>query len=195
MNDRQRVRLWADDCMRVQHRALTVLIAEEAECQRLVECQPPLDSITERSKRHIRIVHKQRHNVRRVQPVTTLPMHVAAVCSGQIPVIKSRIGLDVCCDECINEGVVVVDAGLVDATVGVYNARPRNGEAEGGQVHCFHEVDVGRVEVVRVVSHVARLPAGRLVGSVAEHVPDGRLAAVLLHRALDLVRGCAGAPV
>src|SRR5690606_16889829 len=72
--------------------------------------------------------------------------------------------------------------------------RPRHREPVGGQAEVGHELHVLTEAVVVVAGHVAGVTAGDRSGDAAERVPDRRAAAVLVDRALDLVRRGRGPP-
>src|SRR5581483_11535624 len=73
-------------------------------------------------------------------------------------------------------------------------ARPGQGEPVALHVEALHQVQVGRVPVVVVAGRVTGGAVGDPAAGVAERVPDGRTPPVLVHRALDLVRGGRHAP-
>ena len=113
----------------------------------------------------------------------------------KVPVIEGDPGLDVLCEQCVDQPRVEVDAGFVErpAPVGL-EARPGHREAVPADAEPGHQLDVVLVAVVVVVRDVAGVPVLDLAGCVRERVPDRRRATVLPDGALDLVaRGC-GAP-
>src|SRR5262249_19763255 len=73
--------------------------------------------------------------------------------------------------------------------------RPGDGEPIGVRAETLHQRDVLLVPVVVVVSDVAGVIVLDVPGSVAIGIPDRQALAVLVPRALDLVRGRADAPV
>ena len=113
----------------------------------------------------------------------------------RVPVEERRERLDPVREQLVDEPVVEVEARLVHpaAPLGKH-ARPRDREAERVEPELAHQRDVLAVAVVEVARDLAGVAVPHLAGRRAEAVPDALAAAVLVGRALDLVRGRGGAP-
>src|SRR5262249_49689841 len=73
--------------------------------------------------------------------------------------------------------------------------RPGDREAVGGGADRLHQRDVLLIPVVVVVRHIAGVAVLDLAWRVGKGVPDRRPLAVLVPRALDLIRGRRHTPV
>ena len=106
----------------------------------------------------------------------------------QVPVVERRDRLDPALAQALAQAHIEVDAGAVEraAAVGLH-ARPGDREAVGLGSQRRHQVEVLAPAVVVVARDVAGVAARDGAGP-AEPVPDRRPAAVLVDRALDLVR-------
>jgi hypothetical protein len=92
--------------------------------------------------------------------------------------------------QAINQAVVEVEPGGVGpAFTSGLDARPREREAVGVDAQLFHECDVLRIAVIVVGRYVAVAGVQDAARLVAERIPAGGATAILVRRALDLVRG------
>ena len=107
----------------------------------------------------------------------------------KIPVVQRRVGLDPVGEQLVDEAVVEVEPGGVRPTAPVgQHPGPGDREAEGVETELSHQPDVLRIAVVRVARHRTVVAVPDVAGHGAEPVPDALAAAVLVGRALDLVR-------
>ena len=114
---------------------------------------------------------------------------------GKIPVVQRRKGLDVVRKQLVDEPVVEIEAGLVDASPAFWeHPRPRDREAESIETEVGHQGDVLWIAVVEVARDRAGVTVPHLSRGVAEAIPDALAAAVLVRGAFDLVRRGRRAP-
>ena len=114
---------------------------------------------------------------------------------GEVPVEERAVGLNVVCEEFVDEAVVEVEAlGVGCAGALRIDARPGDGEAVGLEAEGLHELHVFFVAVVVIVGDVAGVSVVGLAGDVGEGVPDGGAAAIFVDGAFDLIGGGGGAP-
>mmetsp|Transcript_48820 Transcript_48820/g.137990 ORF Transcript_48820/g.137990 Transcript_48820/m.137990 type:complete len:320 (-) Transcript_48820:2-961(-) len=151
-------------------------VARAAEHPRLVERQPVRHEVPERPEAKVRVVGELSHN-RWVQPVLVV---------WEVPVVERHERLDAVQPQPRQQAHVEVDAGRVGLVVGQH-AGPGDREAEGVEAYSVHPLDVLRPEVVEVVGHVAGVPAVLRGPRVEPVIPDRRLPAALVPRALHLV--------
>src|SRR5439155_21618993 len=112
-----------------------------------------------------------------------------------IPVIERHERTDADRKERVDEGVVEVEALLVDpAAPARQHARPADRVAVRAEAELAHERHVLSPAVVVIARDVAGLAGRDRAGHAAERVPDRRPLAVLGRGALDLVRRRRGAP-
>ena len=113
----------------------------------------------------------------------------------QVPVVERDERLDAVREQLVDEAVVEVEAGGVHAAAALgEDPRPRDREAVGVETERAHQADVVAIAVVGVARDAAVVAVEDLPGRRREAVPDALAAAVLGHRALDLVGGGRGAP-
>ena len=162
-------------------------IGEERRAPRLVEGRPHLDPVAER------VVHVERVLGEPLRGVADGPAALLLQRLRQVPVVQRQPREDVGIQQLVDEPTVEVDALRVErAAVGAH-ARPRGGEPVGLQSHALHQRDVTLVPVVVVARHIAVVGVDDGARHAAERIPDRVATAVLVCRALDLVRsgGCA----
>ena len=117
--------------------------------------------------------------------------------AGQVPVVEGDHGLDAAGQQLIHQGLIELQALLVDLPVSVGDdPGPADGEAVGLDVVPLHQRHVLPVAVVDVAGRVAGVPVLHVLAAllVAEVVPDIRALSVLVPRALALVGGAGHAP-
>jgi hypothetical protein len=157
--------------------------------ERLVERDPQLDPVAQRLADDPRVL---------AEPLRGVPRQPApAVLQGlrKVPVVERGDRVDARRQQRVDQPVVEGDPGRVDrAGAAGLHPRPRDGQVVGVHAEPGHQRDVLRVPVVVVAGHVAGTAVGDATRLVREGVPDGRSLAVLVHRALDLVRGRGDAP-
>ena len=108
--------------------------------------------------------------------------------------VQRRDRTDAALEQPVDEPRVEVDAGLVRRRrARRLDARPRDGEAVGAEAELGHQVEVALPAVVVVAGDIAGVAVPHLAGRLRERVPDRRAAAVLVERALHLIRGRRGA--
>ena len=107
----------------------------------------------------------------------------------QVPVVERHERLDAGGEQLVDEPVVEVEPGRVHLSAAVReDPGPRDGEPERADAELAHQRDVVAVPVVEVAGDRAAVAVADLAVGGAEAVPDALAAAVLVHRALDLVR-------
>jgi hypothetical protein len=103
-------------------------------------------------------------------------------------VVYGHVGLHSVLKEGIDEAVVVVNALLVDRAYAVgHDAVPRDGEAVVFEAERPHELHVLRIEVVHIISDIARVPMSDAARNVRVCVPGAEALASLEPGALNLV--------
>ncbi len=164
-------------------------VAQEGRAPGLVERDPLLHAVAERLAHDLRVLR---------EPVRGVPLRPAArvlQLLRQVPVVEGDGRFDPGGQQLVHQAAVEVQAALDGgAAAGRLHPGPGDGEAVRAEPQVLHQRHVVAVAVVVVDSDVTGVPAGRLPGGVAEGVPDRGRAAVLAHRALDLVRRGRGAP-
>ena len=112
-----------------------------------------------------------------------------------VPVEERHVRRDAVAEQLVDEPVVEVEPGRVDAAPALgQDARPGDREPERVEAELAHQRDVVAVAVVEVARDRAVVAVPDLAGRGAEPVPDAFAAAVFARRAFDLVRGGCGAP-
>ena len=117
--------------------------------------------------------------------------------AGQVPVVEGNHGLDAAGQQLIHQGLIELQALLVDLTVPVGDdPGPADGKAVGLDVVPLHQRHVLLIAVVDVAGRVAGVPVLHVLAAllVAEVVPDIRTLSVLVPRALALVGGAGHPP-
>ncbi len=159
-------------------------MAENRRAPRLVQRHEALHPVAEAPGHHVGVVGEG------VGGVACAPAAVAVLLDRQIPMVERRKGLDLLCEQRVDQPIVEGEPLLVDraAPVGDH-PRPGDGEAIG--------VDPQRADQPHVVLEAVIVVAGDVPGVAVhdpprdprERVPDRGLASVLIMRALDLVGG------
>ena len=156
---------------------------------RLVVRDPVADAVSEPAGHRLRVFH-ERLGSRARRPAAGVFERLRG-----IPVEERRERFDPVREELVDEPVVEVEPGLVDAPSPVReHARPGDRETECVEPELAHQRHVVAKAVVEVARHVARIAVADLAGRRAEPVPDTLPASVLVSRTLDLVRRGRSAP-
>ena len=114
---------------------------------------------------------------------------------GQVPVEEGDVRGHPALEQAVHQPVIEVEAARFDrAGAGGHDSRPGHGEAISVDAERRHQVEVGLPAVVMVASDVAGRAVADQPWRVGERVPHRRPLAVLVPRALDLVRGGGDAP-
>ncbi len=113
----------------------------------------------------------------------------------QIPMIERRERFDIVIEKFVDQAVVEVETFGVRRT-GSFRKYPRPGDREtiGLDPQFPDQADVFLVSMVVIVGAVRVAVILDLAGRVGERIPDRAAPAVLIDRALDLIRGSCGAP-
>ena len=155
----------------------------------LVDCEPQPDPVAEGIRHDPGVIGKTQSGLP-VRP-TSLGLQVL----GEVEVVQRHHRLDAFGQEEVEQAPVVVEAGLVDASVRFWlHARPGDREAVPAKRQVGDEIDVGFQAVVVIAGDVAVIAPVGGAGPVAPYVPQARTTSVRCDRALDLVRGGRRAP-
>jgi hypothetical protein len=164
-------------------------VADPGRAQRLVERRPVLDAVAERLRDHGRVLAE---TFRRLALGPAAPVLLGL---REVPVVEGGVGRDARFQQRVHQPVVEGQTGRVDRPAALrHDPRPGDGEAVRVEVEGLHQAQVLGGAVVVVAGDVAGVVAVDLAGGMGEGVPDGRGPAVLVHRALDLVRGGGRSP-
>ena len=127
---------------------------------------------------------------KRLGCICVLPAALVLQGLRQIPVIQRNIRLYACRKQGIHKAVVPSQPCRVDLALPFReNARPSDGKPVGSQMHRLEQVDILLPAVVAVAGNVPGFPVFGFARRMAEGVPDGGSAPILIHTALDLI-GC-----
>ena len=164
-------------------------VAEERRAPRLVEGRPEVDAVAERPGDDGRVLGEVRRGV------AVRPAAGVLELLREIPVVERHDRLDPVLEQLVREPPVEVEAALAGRALAAGDdPRPGDREPVRRDPEVAHERHVGAVAVVVVGRDVAVVAVVALARRVAERVPDGRSAPVLVDRALDLVRRGRDAP-
>ena len=156
--------------------------------ERVIDGDPELHVVPEGLEAEVRVLLEDAHHLRAAPAAEGLLQVV-----GQVPVVQRDHRLHADLLQPPEERPVVVGADLVVAPARPVGEHP--GPGQGEAVVADPELpdgsDVGVDVVVAVAAHV---PGGHPVPSARKGVPNGEPLAVLLERALHLVRGRAHRP-
>ena len=113
----------------------------------------------------------------------------------KIPMVERDEGLDVVLQQLVDDAIVKIDALLIGLALSIrHDARPCERNARGIQPEVRHQRDVVAIAMVKIACDIAGIAVLDLVGRMREAIPDRLALAVLIVRALDLVRRARGAP-
>src|SRR5579875_1609217 len=170
-------------------RVLGAVVAEEGATPGLVQGDPVADAIAQPARDDVHVGGEGLGcGARRPAPRVLERLR-------EVPVIERDPGREAGGEERVDQALIEVEAGSIRAAPARRQyPRPGDREAVGAQAELAQEREVGGPAVVVVAGHVAGGAPSGLPGRVAEAVPDRLAAAVLPHRALDLIRDCGGSP-
>jgi hypothetical protein len=158
-------------------------VAEERDHPRLVVGDPLRDHVAELLRHQPRVLGEALGRVAR-RPAAAVLQRLR-----EIPVVQRGDRLDPALEQPLDEAAVEADAARVERAAPVrLHPRPGDREAVALDPHRREQVEVLAPAVVVVAGDVAGVPVDDVAGRVAEAVPDRLAAAVLVPRALDLVR-------
>ncbi len=165
-------------------RVHAVRVARERGHPWLVQRHPDLHAVAEVRVQAGRVLRKPRRGVAVGPPAGVLQR------LRQVPVIERERGLDTGRQERVHQRLVEIEARAVGLPPALReHARPGGGEAVGGQAQVPHVLHVVAPAVVVVAGRVAGVAAVDRARDPAEPVPDRLAAAIIVHRAFDLI-GC-----
>src|SRR5205085_6109799 len=109
--------------------------------------------------------------------------------------VECCVGLNAVREQLIDQSIVEIEAFRVRWTITIRKyARPRHREAIRLDAERLHQLHVGLVEVVMVVSNVAIRIIDDAARRVREGVPDRWSTSVFVDRTFDLIRSGCRAP-
>ena len=164
-------------------------VAQGREAHDLVERDPVLDPVTERTYDRIGVrAERLGHDPR--PPAAAVLQRLR-----QIPVKERHPRRDLLGEHRVDQTVVEVEPLLVErAVTRRKDPRPRHREAVVAHPQLAHEPEVFLVAVVVIAGHIRSVAAQHPAGLARETVPDRLALAVLEGRALDLRGGGRHAP-
>ena len=161
-----------------------VAVAEVGRAPRLVERGPGRHPVTET------LVHGRRVAGEDFRRLAVGPAAPVLQVLRKVPVVERDDRVDALGQQPVDQAVVEVQPARVDRPGAVrLDPRPGDGEAVRLEAEVGHQRDVALPAVVVVARHVAGVAGVHPARRTAERVPDGRSAAAVGGRALDLVRG------
>ena len=159
------------------------VVAQKSATPRLVDRDPALDPVTQTARDDCCVVDK------RIDGGGVVPTTLVLERLRQIPVVERRPRLNTRLQQRIDQTVVPIQAGPIHRSDAErQDARPGDREAIRIEPQPAHELDILAPAVVVIAGHVSGFVVVDLAGCVAEVVPDGGTAPVLVNATLDLIR-------
>src|SRR5262245_7836988 len=164
-------------------------MSEIDECAKLVDREEMADAVAQLLGHVAGVVRE------RIDGVAVLPSTLVLQRLRQLPVIQRGERRDPGSDQLVDQAVVEVETLRVWLTgPGREDARPGDGEPIRVRAEVLHQRDILLIAMIVVVCDVAGIAVLDVAWCVGIGVPDRGTLAIFIPRALDLVRGRAGAP-
>ena len=179
------VQLCNPRCTQLEARRVTALLIPQLyKRSNLIHRHKPMHAIRQFTRNISGIIGE------RPRGIAAFPSTLILQRLRQIPVIQRAEWFYAICKQLIDDAAVKIDSLRIRVSAAIRkDPRPRNRESIAAQPQALHQRDVLLVPVVVVDRYIAGISTSHSSGQMAECIPDGWTATILVNSSLNLVRG------